>query len=134
MICILDASALLALARGEPGADVVDALLSDESNLCYAHALNLCEFFYDRRRSGGEQFAQDKLRELSELGVVFRDDLDPAFWQDAGRIKADWAKVSLADCCGIALAQRLAGRFHTGDHHELDRLSESGAFPIQFFR
>lgn len=134
MICVLDASALLALARDEPGADAVDALVSEEGNACFAHALNLCEFYYDQRRAGGESFAQEKLRELVDLGLLPREDLDAGFWQDAGRIKADWARVSLADCCGIALARRLGGVFYTTDHHELDRLADSGAFPIDFLR
>jgi PIN domain nuclease of toxin-antitoxin system len=46
----LDASAMLALARNEPGADVVMAALLDPTELCYAHSVNLCEVFYTLAR------------------------------------------------------------------------------------
>ncbi len=42
MIYVLDSSAMIALANDETGADVVDSLLADPQNECYAHAINLC--------------------------------------------------------------------------------------------
>jgi hypothetical protein len=44
MICILDACAMIAFLRAEPGGEVVRDLLNDPSNRCFAHAINLCEF------------------------------------------------------------------------------------------
>jgi PIN domain nuclease of toxin-antitoxin system len=43
---VIDASALIAFLRDEPGADVVENLFSAPET-CYAHALNLCEVCYD---------------------------------------------------------------------------------------
>jgi hypothetical protein len=41
MNCVLDACAMIALLRAEPGEDVVWAHLGDPNNLCFAHAVNL---------------------------------------------------------------------------------------------
>ena len=40
-----DACALIAYLRKEPGAEVVPAVLTDASNTCLIHAVNLCEVF-----------------------------------------------------------------------------------------
>ena len=47
MIFVLDASVMIAFPRDEPGADAVEEALLDSGSQCYAHALNLCEVFYD---------------------------------------------------------------------------------------
>ena len=51
MIFVLDASAMIAFLRGEPGADAVAEILLDSESQCHAHALNLCEVFYDFERA-----------------------------------------------------------------------------------
>ncbi len=49
MIYVLDACAMIAYLNDEPGADVVEAAMIDPMNQCYAHAVNLCEVFYQLR-------------------------------------------------------------------------------------
>ncbi len=125
---------MIAFLRNETGAAIVQGILTDPQNDCYAHALNLCEVFYDFSRSGGEQEAQTAVSELVKVGVTERRDLDAAFWQRAGRLKAIHRRVSLADCCALALTLRLGGELVTSDHHELDALAAAGVCPINFFR
>ncbi len=53
---VLDSSALFAYLRDEPGADtfeqqIVNAVAAGQT--CFAHAVNLCEVFYDLHRSDG---------------------------------------------------------------------------------
>lgn len=134
MIYILDSSAMIALANNEPGADVVDSLLADPQNDCYTHAINLCEVFYDTIRRSDEAQALRLIADLPGLGVIERRDLDELFWQQAGRLKAIYRRVSLADCCALALTLRLNGELVTSDHHELDALAAAGVCPIKFFR
>ena len=134
MIYVLDSSAMIALANNEPGADVVADLLADPQNECYAHALNLCEVFYDAIRRSDEAQALQIITDLFGLGVIERGDLDVAFWQHAGRLKAVHRRVSLADCCALALTLRVSGELVTSDHHELDALAAAGVCPIKFFR
>lgn len=57
MIYVLDACAMIAWLRGEPGAAVVDLAIRDVNSQCLAHALNLCEVFYDAFRNVDEAHA-----------------------------------------------------------------------------
>ncbi len=133
MICILDACAMVALLRYEPGEDVVWAHLSDPDNNCYAHAVNLCEVFYDFHRDAGESAATGAIDDLKALGIIARDDFDEVFWKEAGRLKAR-GKVSLADCFAITLTNRVVGTLLTSDHHEMDKIAAAGICPITFIR
>lgn len=132
-VYVLDASAMIAYGADEPGRDVVESALDDPDSTCCAHAVNVFEVYYQQRRSAGEESAQVVIEDLEALGIEFREDLDRAFWEEAGHIKADYARVSIADCFGVALALRLGGRFLTADHGELDVLETDG-FPITFIR
>jgi len=49
-------------------------------------------------------------------------------------MKADYRRVSLADCFGLALARRLKGAFLSTDHNEIEALHEAGVCPVQFIR
>lgn len=131
MIYVLDACAMIAYLRGEPGADVVERVLIDRS--CFAHSINLCEVFYDFHRAGGENAATSAINDLRIMGTIERNDLDEVFWQDAGRQKAS-GRISLADCFAIALTNRVGGTLLTSDHHEKDRIAASGGCSIAFIR
>ncbi|MBS1786140.1 MAG: PIN domain-containing protein [Acidobacteria bacterium] len=134
MIYVLDSSAMIALANDETGADVIESLLADPQNKCYAHVINLCEVFYDAIRRSNEAQAVNLISELRSLGVIENRDLVTAFWQQAGRLKALHRRVSLADCFALALTLRLDSELVTSDHHELDALAAAGVCPIKFFR
>ena len=134
MIYVLDASAMIAFLRKESGALIVAGYLLDANMQCLAHALNLCEVYYDFYRSDGPSMAASAIDDLFALGVIERDELDRPFWQEVGRLKAVHRKVSLADCCGIALTNRTGGEFLTADHHELDPLAALKVCPITFIR
>jgi len=133
MIFVLDACAMIAWLRNEPGADAVDGAIRDVNSTCFAHGINLCEVFYDALRRTDESRAQSVLKDLAAVGVVTRNDFDETFWQEAGRIKAAH-RVSLADCCAIALTKRVGGILLTSDHHEFDPLATVGICPITFIR
>jgi predicted nucleic acid-binding protein len=124
---------MIAFLRGEPGADVVEGLLLDPDSSCFAHAVNLCELFYDFRRAESEDAAQRALSTLASLNVICREDMDSTFWQDIGRLKADH-RISLADCFCIALARRLSAELVTSDHREFDPLVPLALCTIRFFR
>ena len=131
---VLDAGAMIAFLDDEPGAEVIEVLLLDRDTICIAHAVNVCEVFYDFYRDHGEEIAQEQIRRIQDIGVEIRNDMDPAFWQQAGRLKVDPGGISLADCFLIALTQRVGGELVTADHHEMDRLVPLNLCPILFFR
>lgn len=134
MTLVFDASAMNAFLRAEPGWELVRDSVGDPGNDCFAHALNLCEVYYDFRRSLGEQRAQGAIRSLLAGGIVPQADLDEPFWREAGRIKADVRRVSLADCFCIALARRLSAEVVTAGHHEFDAIVPLGLCAIRFIR
>jgi len=109
-------------------------LIDNPDATCLAHGLNLCEVYYDAHRGAGEEAAEDVIADLTAVGVVERDDLDPEFWRRVGRMKSDLKRISLADARGVALTQRAAGHFVTSDHHELDRVASAGMCSILFIR
>ena len=127
---VFDACALVAFAYDEEGADFLETYLANEQNACFVHSLNFCEAY---RRSSKRDAAR-MVEEFLETGLILRDDMDIELWQDAGELKAIHKKVSVADCCAIALAKRLDADLVTSDHHELDALADLGVCKITFFR
>jgi predicted nucleic acid-binding protein len=134
VIYTLDASAIIAYLRGEPGADIVSAILSDPTHVCVAHALNLCEVYYDFYRASGETAAGEAMRDILSLGVQLRSDLSIDFWQTAGALKATVRRISLADCFAVTLAQAVGGTLLTSDHREFDPLAKQGVCAFAFIR
>ena len=131
---VIDACGLIAFIRREQGGDSVRSLLSDDHHECYVHSINLCEVYYDVLRAENEHVAHQTIDDLLALDLVVSDAMDSGLWQAAGRIKAVYRRISLADCFGIALTQRLNATFVTADHHELDPLVAVGAVKVQFIR
>jgi PIN domain nuclease of toxin-antitoxin system len=133
MIYVLDASAMIAWLRNEPGAGVVDSAINDVNSQCLAHSINLCEVYYDAHRNAGEAHADSVIGDLAAVGVVERSDFDQAFWKEAGKLKAGGG-ISLPDCYGITLTNRAGGTFLTADHGELDRVATAGICSVTFIR
>jgi len=131
---IFDACALIAFAYDEEGAELLETYLASDENTCFVHSLNFCEFYYQAYRRSSKQDSLRMVEEFLDLGVIIRPDMDIEFWQEAGELKAVYKRVSLADCCAIALAKRLDAELVTSDHHELDALASLGSWKITFFR
>jgi len=125
---------MIAYLRDEPGGDQVESYLSDKNNPCMAHAINLCEVYYDFLRAKDENTAQAAIADLTAMGLIGRDDMDARLWQEAGKYKAMIKKISLADCFAMALANRLQAELVTSDHHEFDPIAQSGICAINFIR
>ena len=130
---VFDSNAFIAFLRGEAGAQNVRFLLESNAK-CYIHAINSAEVFYDISRGSDVLRAREALEKLTAIGVIERTDMDIAYREDVAQLKADWRRVSLADCCGLALTQRLNAEFVTADHHELDVLNAANVAKIGFFR
>lgn len=133
MSAVIDASALIAFLRGEPGAEVAESFLLAPQH-CFAHALNLCEVYYDFCRASNEDAAEAAISDLLALGIEERTDMDSEFWRDVGRLKAVHRKVSLADCCALALTRNLGASLISADRHEFEPLIVTGVCHIEFIR
>lgn len=130
---VLDACALIAFLRKEPGAEVVRAVLTGR-DLCMAHAVNVCEMYYDFIRAESEAAARAAIRAVESTGVIVREDLDAPLWQQAARYKARPRRISLADCFLLALAHREGAEVVTSDPQEFDPVVERGFCPVTFIR
>ena len=73
------------------------------------------------------------VRDLRAAGIQVREDMDDDFWQSAGRIKADFRRISLADCFCAALAERVDGEVVTADQ-EFKPLADAGDHKVSFIR
>jgi len=126
---------MIAYLRDETGADIVQDLLVDNTELCMAHAINLCEVYYKLVRYTDEDEVRSAIQDLLEAkGLVVREDLDDAFWLDVGRHKAAIGSVPLADCFVVALANRTDAEVVTADHPEFDPIEEQGICQVRFIR
>jgi len=134
MVYVLDACSQIAFLRREPGADVIDGLLSDIGNQCFTHAVNLCEVYYDVLRSDDIFVARQAVADLTAAGIQIREDMDTLFWQEVGNLKVNPGRMSLADCFALALSIRMGAMLVTSDHHEFDRIAELGLCQILFIR
>jgi len=61
---------------GEPGASVVTSILTDPSQTCCAHSINLCEVYYQVIRRSDEATAQKAIADLRALGLIERSNID----------------------------------------------------------
>lgn len=129
----LDACAMLAYLRGEPGGDVVASMLTDPSATCFAHRVNQIEVYYDILRRKDESSASKALSALYEDGVIERRDMSKSFALYVGQLKAR-GRLSIADCFCIALAHKIGAVVVTSDHLEFDPLISLGIVPIRFIR
>ncbi len=139
MTYVLDACAMIAFLRDEEGADAVASLLLNED--CMAHAVNLCEVYYDcLLRGDNESTARELIADLESLDLTFREDMGNQFWQMVASYKAKIRKASLnvplADCFVLSLAEREKATIVTSDHHEFDLILEKGFCPgtVSFIR
>ncbi|MGR9107609.1 MAG: PIN domain-containing protein [Gammaproteobacteria bacterium] len=133
MTVILDACAIIAYFRDEPGAEVVEeALLSEE---CFVHSLNLCEVYRDcLLRGESVETADGLLDDLANIGVTAREDMDVPLWKHVASIKHEIKRIAYNDCFALATTTRLNGVLYTSDHHELDRVAADGKHAIRFIR
>jgi PIN domain nuclease of toxin-antitoxin system len=129
----LDAGPMIAFLGNEPGAEVVEDVLTEPGSSCYAHIFNLAEVYYIYARRGGMTMAEAAIQALSDAGIIARDDHDTAYWKEAANFKANHA-IALPDAFCLALARRLGGTVVTTDHAEFDPLVPLGYCPVLFIR
>ena len=129
----LDACAVIAYLRQEPGADVLKALIELPTTFLAMHVCNLGEVYYDFFREDGLAAAQTAWTHTLILPLELRREADDAFIQRVGIIKVE-ERVSFADAFALALAERLSIPLVTTDHHEFDAVERKGHFRFLWLR
>ena len=131
---LLDACALIAYVRGEPGNLIVEDILLGSRSSIVIHAINACEAYYDFVRTDGHELAEAVISDAVAAGVVIAEDLDVSLWKAAGDLKAELRRISLADAFALAFARRMDAILVTSDHKEFDKLVGMGICDILFIR
>ena len=129
----LDACAVIAYLRQEPGAEVLKALIELPNTFLAVHVCNLGEVYYDFFREDGLAAAQTAWTHTLILPLELRREADDAFIQRVGIIKVE-ERVSFADAFALALAERLSIPLVTTDHHEFDAVERKGHFRFLWLR
>ncbi|GHT90126.1 hypothetical protein FACS1894137_19480 [Spirochaetia bacterium] len=131
----LDACALLTALNGEPGADVVTAML----NACEAHkiiihmnAIQVLEVYYDRIYKKGQEYADEFLDNFFESNIIVDYYVSELVLRQAGHYKTSY-KMSLADAVCLAGAATQGATVITADH-EFDPVEEAEHFPFLWIR
>jgi predicted nucleic acid-binding protein len=129
----LDACAVIAYLRQEPGADVLKALIELPTTFLAMHVCNLGEVYYDFFREDGLTAAQTAWTNTLALPLALRRDTDDAFIQRVGVLKVE-ERISFADAFALALAERLNIPLITTDHHEFDAIERKGRVRFLWLR
>ena len=129
----LDACAVIAYVREEPGAEVLKELMEQPTTFLAMHVCNLGEVYYDFFREDGLTAAQTAWTNTLALPLALHRDADDVFIQRVGVIKVE-ERVSFADAFALALAERLNVPLVTTDHHEFDAVERKGHFRFLWLR
>ena len=132
---VLDACALLAVARNEDGANVVVEAYRKADNdevALLINRVNLLEIYYDFYRYKGKEYANDFVKKVKQSIVQIRE-FDEAIFEEAGRLKASY-KISLADSIALAQALVTGGGLLTADHHEFDAIEGKEDISFRWIR
>jgi predicted nucleic acid-binding protein len=97
------------------------------------HAVNLCEVFYDFLKHSNDDAASSAVEIIRSIGVIVREDMDDAFWRQAGRFKAQY-RIPLADAFALSLADRFGAEILTSDRRDFEPVAQNGACRVTFIR
>ncbi|MCD8349386.1 MAG: PIN domain-containing protein [Planctomycetaceae bacterium] len=112
-LIVLDASALLADIKDEPGAETVRDLMNAAADGLFMHAVNASEVAYHLIRFGLPPALAFRL--AAPQGVVIVEDLERRLWERSAVLKAQYRNLALGDCVAISLAESLGAELLTGD-------------------
>ena len=135
-IFILDACALIAYFKQEPGFEAVIQFFdraTDEDISLSMHKLNLLEVYYGFYRDDGKEQAEAVLGDSLSLPVRIVDDLNDTLFREAGRLKASY-DISFADSIVLALAKVMDGSIITADRHEFEALENKETLNFSWIR
>lgn len=129
----LDACAVMADLRQEPGAEVLKALIERPTTFLAMPVCHLGEVYDDCFREDGFTAAQTAWTNTLALPLELRRDTDDAFIQRVGVLKVE-ERMSVADAFALVLAERLSIPLATTDHHECDAIERKGRFRFLWLR
>lgn len=133
-IYVLDACALIAFFRDEPGGDKLEALFAQAPEKQFIiHSVNVGEIYYDTLRTSGITQATSIFKDIQSLPIKIVWSIDESLLVAVGRFKTQ-CRISYADAYVLALADREKACVISTDHHEFDAVDESGVVAFEWIR
>jgi PIN domain nuclease of toxin-antitoxin system len=134
---VLDACALVAVLKGENGAEAVDNFFQQavrgNAMLCMS-IVNLLEVYYGFIGDIGLSETRDMMNTINSTPLAIIDTISPRVYHEAARLKGTYHRLSLADAVGVATAIERGGVFVTADHHELEAVASKETYNFFWFR
>jgi len=134
---VLDACALIAILKGENGAEAVDNFFQQAARgdvmLCMS-IVNLLEVYYGFIGDIGLLETRDMMNTVYSSPIAVIDTISPQVYHEAARLKGTYHRLSLADAVGVATAIECNGIFVTADHHELETIAIKETLDFFWFR
>jgi len=138
MTCyVLDACALVAVLKGENGAEAVDNLFQQAvrgNAMLSMSIVNLLEVYYGFIGDIGLSETRDMMNTINSTPLAIIDTVSPRVYHEAARLKGTYHRLSLADAVGVATAIERGGVFVTADHHELEAVASKETLNFLWFR
>ena len=129
---VLDASAVIAYLKGEPGHEVLADLLTDPGTHLAIHIINACEVYYNYLGADGLAVAE-RAWEITAAVATIIEMTDVQFAKRVGRWKVDHG-LGLGDSIAAATAEQYSCPLVTTDHRDFDPIGAAGALPILWLR
>jgi predicted nucleic acid-binding protein len=129
---VLDASAIIACLRQEPGHERLASLIADPANALVVHAINLGEVYYTALRDQDEDAARTAVR-LSREFARERRHLGREFMAHGASWKVRF-RVPYGDAFALAVAEREDAPLVTGDHNDFEPIEKAGAIKVFWLR
>lgn len=131
---VVDACALIAFFRDEPGGEQMEHLFSQETDHRFLiHAVNLGEIYYDTVRVSGSAVAMELFKDIESLPITVIWNIDEPLLIAVGRFKTQY-RISYADAYVLALAEREGATVISADHHEFDAIEKLGVVAFKWIR
>ena len=129
---VLDACALLALIRGEHGADIVKNTIGSDAKI-YLHSVTTLEIYYNLAKELGIDSANVFFDWLRQTKIIIIYEITEDTIKDAGYFKCKY-KISLGDSFVLAIAKSYDAKVLSSDHHEFDVVEKSENINFAWFR
>ena len=132
MTYVLDASAIVAYLRQEPGHERFAALVADPANGLMVHAINLGEVYYHFLKFDGPKVAEQS-RRMTLAVADERRQIGRAFMAKvvAGKIRLG---RSYGGAFALALTERVKSPLVTTDHGSFEPIEHAGSARFHWLR
>jgi len=133
---VLDACALVAFIKQEPGFDIVRDIFikaSEGKAEISMNKLNLLEVHYGIQRVEGHAKTALVYEMILRLPILVNDCMRDDVFHEASRIKSSY-RMSLADAIALGEASTMDATLITSDHHEFDIVEANENIKFKWIR